>query len=915
MSSCELLYRYWGKSGEGVEFHPLVHHQLDVAATGMVLLESNPGLHHRLADLAGLSTTTFAHWVGFFLSIHDLGKFSSAFQQLNKRLCQSAERPYFYNIRHDTLGYVVWRKLVAHDTKLINQVAAWEDDETSDDDPLDLIDTWMQCVTGHHGQPPASVQPPLGDYFSAQDQQAVKDWVKIAARIFLPVIPMPLERSLAELSRRRFDASWLLAGFCILTDWLGSNRDYFPYRPAPTNLEQYLHDIAVPQARRAITASGLLPVSASQFKGIPHLFDFIKAPTPLQAACLELPLPDGPQLHILEDVTGAGKTEAAFILLSRLMASGNADGAYIALPTMATANAMYRRTAKVYRKLFLEHTHMPSLVLAHGSRRLDSQFSNSLIHAAYLPSEGEYERDEFDAEARCNAWLADNNKKALLAHVGVGTIDQALLAVLQSRHQSLRLLGLVGKVLLIDEVHASDAYMHTLLCQLLRMHARAGGSAILLSATIPGSMREELIRAWDGRGREHSNESHMAPYPMLTSVTPDSEPDFLPVATREAVRRTLSFQLVHDPEAVQQWILEQTNHGKCVAWIRNTVNDAIKAWRALSSELGSDRVILFHARFALGDRLDIENSVLTRFGPKSSKWTRQGMVVVATQVIEQSLDLDFDEMVSDLAPIDLLIQRAGRLCRHQRDTDGNQLDEHALGDQRGEPCLHVLSPAPGTDVHEKWLRQLLPGTGTVYPDHGQLWLTAHELEQRKTLRIPEDLREVIESVYGEESVNYIPEKLRSSSDRAEGKAYSDKSVARLNAIKPAIGYSCQNGQWLDESLTPTRLGDPTVTIRLARWQNKQLRPWREDADRPWALSELRLSARRFGEPDIDGSDLEYAIAQTRDDWPRALRHLPILPLIEKDRKWRAVVRTPDGKTTCFAYCSRSGLRPDDKESQ
>ena len=910
----DAIYKYWGKSGDDNEFHPLVYHQLDVAATGMSLLEAIPRLNDQLAQISGISPDLFRKWIGFFLALHDLGKFSSAFQQLNKSLCPITERAYFYNIRHDTLGYVAWRKLLAHDSALIDHLAAWEDNETSDDDPLDLIDTWMQCVTGHHGQPPATVQPPLGDYFSTHDQQAIKDWVEIAARLFLPATPEPLERSLADINRRRFDASWLLAGFCILADWLGSNRDHFTYRSAPVDPEQYLYDIAVPQARRAISASGLLPVSTAEFKGIPHLFDFIKVPTPLQAACLELPLPDGPQLHLLEDVTGAGKTEAAFILLSRLMASGQADGAYIALPTMATANAMYRRTARVYRKLFHEETRVPSLVLAHGSRRLDSQFSSSLIHPGHLPGEGEYERDEFDAEARCNAWLADNNKKALLAHVGVGTIDQALLAVLQSRHQSLRLLGLVGKVLLVDEVHASDAYMHTLLCQLLSMHASAGGSAILLSATLPATMREELIRAWGGQARTPCSESTLAPYPMLTSVTGDSEVAFQPLSTREAVRRTLAFRLLHDSEHVEQWIVEQANNGNCVAWIRNTVNDAIEAWRVLSSKLGEDRVILFHARFAMGDRLEIENSVLEAFGPKSTSKTRQGKVVIATQVIEQSLDLDFDQMVSDLAPIDLLIQRAGRLRRHQRDTDGNLLDESALDDQRGEPCLHILSPAPDTEVDEQWIRRLLPGTGAVYPDHGQLWLTAHEVNQRKTLRIPDDLRDLIESVYGEEAKDHVPGKLRSTSDRAEGKAYSDKSVARLNAIKPATGYRCQDGQWVDESLTPTRLGDPTVTIRLARWQDKQLHPWRDDADHPWALSELRLSARHFGEPNIDDQELESAIEQTRDDWPRALKHLPILPLIEHDGKWHAVVRTSSDRTTAFNYCSRCGFRADEQES-
>ena len=908
------IYMYWGKSDKEGGFHPLVYHQLDVAATGISLLEANPRLNHHLVEASGIAPDSFRQWIGFFLALHDLGKFSSAFQQLNKTLCPHTSSAYFYRIRHDTLGYIAWRKLYAYDVSLLDRLAAWEEDDSEEDDPLDLIDTWIQCVMGHHGQPPSMEQAPISDYFSAGDQDAIKQWVAIAAQLFLPDTPLPLGRPLSEVIRQRFDFSWLLAGFSILADWLGSNRDHFPYHTKQIDPAQYLQDTAMPQARRAIAASGLLPVDTAEFDGIPSLFAFIKAPTPLQTACLEVALANGPQLHILEDVTGAGKTEAAYILLARLMATGHADGAYIALPTMATANAMYRRTANVYRKLFREQSQAPSLVLAHGSRRLDRDFTSSLIHPGQLQSEGEYERDEFDAEARCNAWLADNNKKALLAHVGVGTIDQALLAVLQSRHQSLRLLGLLGKVLLIDEVHASDDYMHTLLCQLLSIHARAGGSSILLSATLPSAMREELIRAWGGRiGEDNSNQDHL-PYPLLTSVEPGRMPTFQPVTTRESVRRALEVRLVHEPDQVHQLVVEQANQGACVAWIRNTVNDAIEAWRVLSSELGEHRVTLFHARFAMGDRLEIENSVLEAFGPKSNSETRPGKVVVATQVIEQSLDLDFDEMVSDLAPIDLLIQRAGRLRRHRRDADGNLLEGDEFDDRRDEPCLHILSPRPNTDADEQWIRRLLVGTGAVYRDHGQLWLTAHEIAQRKTLRIPEDLRDLIEAVYGEDAVGRIPERLLSSSERAEGKAYSDRSIARLNAIKPSTGYRCQDGQWLDESLSPTRLGEPTVSVRLARWQHERLQPWRDDAEHAWALSELRLSARLFGESVIDDLSLDVAIKQTRENWPRALKHLPILPLIEKDGRWHAMVRTSNGKTTCFNYCSRFGLSPADKEN-
>src|SRR5690606_25025277 len=186
-----------------------------------------------------------------------------------------------------------------------------------------------------------------------------------------------------------------------------------------------------------------------------------KNPTPLQAYAQTVELGKVPQLFILEDVTGAGKTEAAMVLVHRLMASGLASGLYVGLPTMATANAMYKRMSESYRRLYAEQE-LPSLVLAHGASKLSKAFSDSVALSTQTDDKN-YENNELSASAYCNQWLADSRKKALLADVGVGTIDQALLGVLPARHQSLRLFGLTNKVLLVDEVHAFDPYMRSLL--------------------------------------------------------------------------------------------------------------------------------------------------------------------------------------------------------------------------------------------------------------------------------------------------------------------------------------------------------------------------------------------------------------------------------------------------------------------
>jgi CRISPR-associated endonuclease/helicase Cas3 len=192
---------------------------------------------------------------------------------------------------------------------------------------------------------------------------------------------------------------------------------------------------------------------------------------------------------------------------------------------------------------------------------------------------------------------------------------------------------------------------------------------------------------------------------------------------------------------------------------------------------------LFHSRFTAGDRADIESAVLQRFGPDSGAAERPGRILIATQVIEQSLNLDFDVLVSDLAPIDLLIQRAGRLRRHLRTRAGHRTQGQ---DERGDAVLWVLSPVPDAQADRDWFAGMFPGASFVYPDHGRLWLSVRWLEDHGGFSMPGDARELIESVYGPESEDTIPAGLQGRSERAEGKDRGDRGLARQSARTPRI---------------------------------------------------------------------------------------------------------------------------------
>jgi len=838
-------YQYWGKArpkqGHSATCHLLPYHSLDVAAVGRAYLQRHPKLLQLLAKPLGLDEQALLEWFTFCLAVHDLGKFSSAFQNQSPTAVESLGRQidaeWGYNIRHDTLGFQFWR-------------------EHYDKHPFfsalskDVVHPWLQAVTGHHGQPPRLERMNLLDHFSEQDSLAATAFTDDVYELFLsPATRQAWLQHGGEYAGYHEMLSWWVAGITVLADWIGSNQDYFAYQIKEVSLAGYW-ETACETAVQALQQSGVLPVPIHVLRKPADLLPHLKNHplTPLQTQAYDLQLTNGPQLLILEDVTGAGKTEAALILAHRLLAADQAQGIYVGLPTMATANAMYDRVAEVYARLFADGAD-PALILAHSARDLSQKFSSSI-----LPNDiAEHDPNQQDetASARCTAWLADGRKKALLAHVGVGTIDQALQAVTYSRHQSLRLLGLFQKVLIVDEVHACDAYMLTLLQRLLQFHAAAGGQVILLSATLPKHMRESLVSAF-AKGRRWSRPALEAKnsYPLLTQIYGDNAVREIKVDAAPGSVRTVHLQWCDDDAQAMAYMLAKAEQGGCVCWIRNTVFDAITTYEQLLEHApDAGKISLFHARFVMGDRLDIEQTVLKRFGKESCPQQRAGQILIATQVVEQSLDIDFDHMISDLAPIDLLIQRAGRLHRHPRP-------------ERGEPTLVVHGPHPTDDIDANWYKNHFPKAAGVYPNHGQLWLTAKLLQQKQGFSMPGDARDLIEGVYGEEAEYTVPEALYGRVYDAESTAMTHRSIGRQNTLELGSGYKVgSTNNWWDDARTPTRLGEPSIMLRVLKWQNAQLTPWC-GREQPLDLSSINVALRRLSsKPQADDPQLQQALAQ------------------------------------------------------
>ena len=770
MTDIQTIAARWpGKSApEGGLEHPAVLHMLDVAAVAERLIAPLP-FPDPLKDALVL-----------FCALHDLGKIACSFRRALRD-----RHPQLF--RHWEITEALLRQ---------NQPAIERGLGGDSGDHWDLY----AAAAGHHGRPPMAILEhdrgrPVRTWKQMLDAAGPEAQADAAAIIqaFLGLWPGASLAGLDEAGMKRH--TWHLNGLLTVADWVGSNAAWFPASPPVSDLSAYL-DAARARAATALQTAGLAAPSVATGA----LFDF--APRPMQAACAGVPLPHGPMLALIEDETGSGKTEAALILARRMLAAGKGRGLYVALPTMATADAMFRRLRTVLPRLFAG---APSVTLAHGRAGLSEDYRDlALAH----------ERDQ--DEPGPTEWLRDSRRRALLANVGVGTVDQALLAAVRAKHAALRQYALSRNILIVDEVHEmGDPYMGVLLRQLLRIHAALGGSAILMSATLPQGLRADLMAAFEiGAGRAAPGDPGPA-YPALT-VPGVAAPA---VAAAPSPRGPVGVRRLADPGAALDLLEQAARQGAACVWVRNAVDTAIDAVQALRDRgVAAD---LFHARFALADRKRHETAVLARFGKHRA--ARPGRVLVATQVVESSLDLDFDVMVSDLAPMAALIQRAGRLWRHM---DRRPAEARLLS----APVLHVLSPDPGADAGPDWAAAELAQGVHVYP-RDSLWRTARALFATGEIRAPEGLRALIEAAHADDP---LPLALEAAALRTQGAAAAQRAHGAQNAVGWDDGYRMGASGATDADY-PTRLGQPQRVLVLMRPDGA---PWSGGG---WSVDSCQLS--------------------------------------------------------------------------
>ncbi len=717
-------FHYWGKADEryvGVTtWHPLVYHSLDVAAVAMTWWDASPTVRRTFA--VAFNCSNFQHlraWVTFFVALHDLGKFDVRFQLKAPDALETAWQP----LRPSDHG-VSKKEIVGFDHGWAGM--AWANQEYRRwiryDDPereiWDQWQLWLAAVTGHHGDFYAPSMPGLNldtdEAIIEHDQNARSEFVSALSDLFLRPVGLSLQDLPPACSS---SAQYWLAGFCAACDWIGSNTEVFDYQNPNAELADYLKTSkAKIQGEDRFHRFGLLG-TAHAYKGLNALLQSNESPRGIQVEVDNLP--STPGLTLVEAPTGSGKTEAALAYAWRLLDQGAADSIVFALPTQATANAMLGRVEAFAAQAFGS----ANIVLAHGKRDFTEAFHKLVANGQRTTAQGPTE-----AAIQCAAWLANSRKRVFLGQIGVCTVDQVLLSVLPVRHKFVRGFGLNKAVLIVDEVHAYDAYMHGLLSEVLRHQRATGGSVILLSATLPAGVRAKLLGAWGSSGMKD------APYPALWHATQGEAvpitvpPDQCP-AHREVASECLKLPGAFPDDAVIRRIIAAAESGALVGVVMNLVDDAQRLARLLRGQTTSP-VDVFHARYRFVDRQQKEKMAQDHYGRNASR--KEGRILVATQVVEQSLDLDFDWLVTQICPVDLLFQRLGRLHRHQRKHRPHTFES---------PHCTILS----VEADDYGLHKLIYGNTRV------LWRTERLLAGAERIVFPEAYRDWLEQVYADKT--------------------------------------------------------------------------------------------------------------------------------------------------------------------
>jgi len=786
----QVALNIWAKKSEENDQHyPLLCHMLDATAVCLGIWEKclHHGARQSIASALQLTESDASQWISLWVGLHDIGKASPDFQGKSETAKEKLKQAGFkFNRRPDTYHGIASACILQG--FLENKIG------------IELAKKISVTVGGHHGRFPQAEELQRARPFLGEGL-----WKDTQTKLYMLMVELCNMQDIPVPKGSPGNAFFMvLAGLTSVADWVASNEVFFPYK-VQHDIEAH-PDYARSKAMEALDKlawTGWQP-APSPVDTVKQLFPFISDIRPLQQEVKNLAetCSHQPGLVIIEAPMGEGKTEAAIYLADSWVANLKQKGYYFALPTMATSDQMFGRVEQYLEKRYPNDR--VNFMLLHGHAALSTEFNTLKEKFNAKNVDADSEKPAYDGVSAgivASEWFT-YRKHGLLSPFGVGTIDQALLAVLQTRHFFVRLFGLAHKTVIIDEVHAYDAYMSTLLERLLEWLAALGSSVVLLSATLPKERKNALLYAYQKGVAQQGDLPEVvdgASYPRISWSTGNAVRAKTIETSRDS-KRSLRLQWI-DGKILDgtEFILgkrlqERLEHGGCAAIICNTVDRAQRIYGSLKKYFpgqdagdGSPELYLLHARYLYGDRKAREERTLLQFGKPGAKVKcgdgkerevkrPRHAILVATQIIEQSLDLDFDLMVTEMAPVDLLLQRAGRLHRHNRNRpEGLE-----------EPVLWICEPE---------IKDGVPafggGTEAVYDYHILLrsWLAIGRYAGKKPALVPEDVESLIEKVYGErlcpeELSEKVKNRWEESWEELKKKRNVYESKAKINRILP-----------------------------------------------------------------------------------------------------------------------------------
>jgi CRISPR-associated endonuclease/helicase Cas3 len=804
-----MLSAPWGKfDNEAGTRHHLAHHCADVAACFLRIVRS-PAIANRLDRAAGqpLSQTDLAR-LAVIVFLHDSGKLHPGFQSKGWPAGIWTKAPF----GHVQEGIEIF--MVGHSDRVRPAAASLY---------IDALNEWkvqpslLRAVISHHGRPaPMQLNPieHIEHYW-----RAVRDYdPDLAAaeigRCLPGWFPDAFVAGGATLpDKAAFDH--LMCGLTTLADWVGSDVTWFPHIG---DLDQGYMAHAMKAAETACRAVGLDTVQQRAARTSPVTFKDVSCfaiPRPPQALVGASDLEA--QVLILEAETGSGKTEAALWRYALLFEAGRVDGLYFAVPTRAAAIQLHKRVVEATKRLFGEASPEPILAVP-GYMRAGEVEGRPLPHWRVLWDDAAT-ADRSALEAR---WAAEHSKRYLAAPIAVGTVDQAMLAALKVKHAHLRAGSLSRSLLVIDEVHASDRYMNLIQKRLLDSHTAVGGYALLMSATLGSEARSK----WLGHELPAFVDACKVPYPAVwTSLA--VEPG-KPKQDRDTPQKSVRMELLATmaPEVAAGRALRAAHDGARVLIIRNTVTRAVETLAALEALIAPEDdplrfnvngiATLHHSRFAPSDRKLLDAAVEATLKPDKNR-AQSGCVVVGTQTLEQSLDIDADLLLTDLCPVDVLLQRIGRLHRHKL--------PRPVGFE--EPRCLVMVPENGLESllapkFDNGLGAWRDSGGVlqgVYRDLSILELTRRLLCDNDVWTIPDMNRFLVESAVHSERIEALHDELSTDWKRYNadiiGRELGDALAASGALIDRRKPFEALQFPKDGEERIRTRLGAEGVRVHFA----------------------------------------------------------------------------------------------------